>query len=54
MMEQGFSESVADAMIELNKSVNEGRIIVGTTRTPANTTSTTLESFISNAVKALT
>ncbi|HEX6252559.1 MAG TPA: NAD(P)H-binding protein [Gemmatimonadaceae bacterium] len=41
----GFSETAASAFVELAAAYNEGRIQAGVTRTPPNTTGTTLEAF---------
>jgi uncharacterized protein YbjT (DUF2867 family) len=45
MIGQGLSESVADEMIELARSSNEGLLKPTEARTPENTTPTTLEEF---------
>jgi uncharacterized protein YbjT (DUF2867 family) len=41
----GVTENVADAMNEFVKSMNEGKVLSDTKRTPANTTPTSLEEF---------
>ncbi|MCI0494558.1 NmrA family NAD(P)-binding protein, partial [candidate division KSB1 bacterium] len=41
----GVTENVADAMNEFAKSMNEGKVLSDTKRTPANTTPTSLEEF---------
>jgi uncharacterized protein YbjT (DUF2867 family) len=45
MMKMGMGESVVDKMNEFVKSMNEGKILEGVRRTPANTTPTTAEEF---------
>ncbi|CAN5178267.1 hypothetical protein BH23GEM2_BH23GEM2_20850 [soil metagenome] len=45
LLAAGFSETSAAAFIELAAAYNDGRIQAGVTRTAANTTATTLETF---------
>jgi len=45
MLGMGMSESVADAMVEMNRAFNEDAIKPSAPRSPANTTPTTLEEF---------
>lgn len=45
LMGAGLSASTADAIIELNHAFNDGKVQSLATRTPENTTSTTLEIF---------
>ncbi len=45
MIETGMSDSVADNMIELYKAFNEGKMKPTETRTPENTTPTTINNF---------
>lgn len=45
MVGMGMSQSVADAMIELQRSINEQKGIVAADRTPAKTTPTSIEEF---------
>jgi uncharacterized protein YbjT (DUF2867 family) len=51
LMQNGISESVADAMINMLKNINDGLSMV--TRTPENTTPTTLEYFVQHDFKAV-
>lgn len=46
MMSRGISESVADASIELSKTLNENPHIFDSERTPEKTTPTSIEEFI--------
>jgi len=45
MIEVGFSRDVAQSLLELYGSINEGIVIVGTKRTDDNTTETPFEEF---------
>ncbi|MCP4155214.1 MAG: SDR family NAD(P)-dependent oxidoreductase [bacterium] len=45
MMGMGLSENVADALVEMNRSINEGVGIFTTDRYRENTTETTIEEF---------
>jgi uncharacterized protein YbjT (DUF2867 family) len=45
MVETGFSDNVADLLIELNKAINNGNIFSHYQRTPDNTTETSIEEF---------
>jgi len=46
MMSRGISESVADASIELSKTLNENPHIFDSERTPEKTTPTSIEEFV--------
>jgi uncharacterized protein YbjT (DUF2867 family) len=45
MMQMGMSSSVAQGMVDLQKSINEGPALAGHTRDTLGTTPTTIESF---------
>ena len=45
MQQMGFGESAANRMMEFVKSLNEGKVLEETKRTPENTTPTSIEDF---------
>lgn len=45
MLGMGFSESMADLFVEMQRAMNEGRLVVREKRSAANSTPTTLEEF---------
>lgn len=45
MMQYGVSESVANAMVEFQKGINDGPVLADYKRTPESTTKTSLEDF---------
>lgn len=45
MLQMGLSQDMVDAMIELNRSMNEGKVIAQMERTPETTTRTSFEDF---------
>ena len=52
LTQAGLSPSVAEGLSNLNRSVNEGKLLQSVTRTPENSTPTTLADFLPELAKA--